>query len=547
MHIALHVLARGGDAGELSEPLRPEHERGGRAEREDDDERHLPHLGEGDEGGPLRHEHAERRDEHAQDAEHHEARKARHALEEQVHVLDIAAADVVLCGAHAQEQKRLGDGVEQDEERRRPDGLGGADAGAGDDQAEVGDGRVREHALGVGLRDGHERAERERDAAHEHRHDGGHRREQPALRGEGAGVHDGRELDEQEHARLDHGRGMQKRRGGRRRHHGTEEPCVEGHLRGLREPGEGERRDRQRDEGGVLNADLQELEQRQRAQLDGADVQCAEEGDAADEVHDDLTEGVSHGLLGAGVADEEERAHRGDLPAGEQPHHVVREHDEEHRREEGEHEGEEHRAAILRAFGLVGLEVLHVAEGVHADARADDADDERHEQRQRVEVEPLRDGQAVGERELEHERARHLDGGEHAGRHVLMTDAEEEDGRGDEHAHDHADVVDRGRVEIEGDPRGAQVGDDQPYRSDPDDERRGHDDGVSHAVVAHREQHARHDEREEDQKAEQSHGASSFVLSDADEQKATQCRLISTLSEKRDRSSGQREAGDIAR
>ena len=148
---------------------------------------------------------------------------------------------------------------------------------------------------------------------------------------------------------------------------------------------------------GLGDADLQELEERQRVELDGHDVQSRQEGDAAQQVHDDLAEGVLDGLLGTGEADEEEGAHRGDLPAGEQPQHVVREHDEEHGRQKDEHEGEERRPAVLRAFRLVRLEVFHVTESVHADAGADDADDERHEQRQRVEVQPFGHEDVVGE------------------------------------------------------------------------------------------------------------------------------------------------------
>ena len=59
----------------------------------------------------------------AHDAEHHEASQARHALEQKIHVLDVAAADVMLGRADAQEQQRLRDGMEQDEETRPPTQL----------------------------------------------------------------------------------------------------------------------------------------------------------------------------------------------------------------------------------------------------------------------------------------------------------------------------------------------------------------------------------------------------------------------------------------
>ena len=231
----------------------------------------------------------------------------------------------------------------------------------------------------------------------------------------------------------------------------------------LGEAGERERRDRQHDHAGVGDADLQELEERQRVELDGHDVQGRQEGDAAQQVHDNLAEGVLDGLLGTGEADEEEGAHRGDLPAGEQPQHVVREHDEEHGRQKDEHEGEERRPAVLRAFRLVRLEVFHVTESVHADAGADDADDKRHEQRQRVEVQPFGHEDVVGETELEHKRADHLDGCEHASPQVLVLNAEVQDGGSDEHADGHADVVDHRGVEIIRYPRSSQIG-HEPHR-----------------------------------------------------------------------------------
>lgn len=56
-----------------------------------------------------------------------QTRKVRHAAEHTVHVLDIAAADMMLGRAHAQEQQRLGHRVEQDQEDGGPYGLGRAD------------------------------------------------------------------------------------------------------------------------------------------------------------------------------------------------------------------------------------------------------------------------------------------------------------------------------------------------------------------------------------------------------------------------------------
>ena len=82
----------------------------------------------------------------------------RHALEERVHVFDVTRADVVLCGAHAQEEQALRDSVEDNEEDRSPDRLCGTNARTSRDEAKVRDGRISKHALGIHLRDGKERA-----------------------------------------------------------------------------------------------------------------------------------------------------------------------------------------------------------------------------------------------------------------------------------------------------------------------------------------------------------------------------------------------------
>ena len=59
----------------------------------------------------------------------------------------------------------------------------------------------------------------------------------------------------------------------------------------------------------------------------------------------------------AGVADHEEGADRGNFPSGEQPLQVIRNHDHEHGRQEGEHERREDMAAIGGIGGLMVLEV----------------------------------------------------------------------------------------------------------------------------------------------------------------------------------------------
>ena len=101
----LDVLLVGSDAGELAEPFAPEHERRGAAECKQHEQQHFTRRREARERRPLRNKHAERSHEHGHDAEHHEASQARHALEQTVHIFDVAAADMMFGGADAQEQQ----------------------------------------------------------------------------------------------------------------------------------------------------------------------------------------------------------------------------------------------------------------------------------------------------------------------------------------------------------------------------------------------------------------------------------------------------------
>ena len=149
--------------------------------------------------------------------------------------------------------------------------------------------------------------------------------------------------------------------------------------------------------------------------------------DAAQHVEDDLGEGVFDGLGRARVANHKERAHGGDFPAAEQPLKVVARHDDEHGREEQEHKRQELRATVGRGLPaqrslvlVVGLEVLHVAQGIHADKAADDTDGEDHDHAHVVQVERRRrDGFGRGQRHgRKGERTHQLDYAEHRGERV---------------------------------------------------------------------------------------------------------------------------------
>ena len=68
----------------------------------------------------------------------------------------------------------------------------------------------------------------------------------------------------------------------------------------------------------------------------------------------------------------------------------------------------------------MSLEVFHVPERVNADPRADDADDERHDQGKGVEIQPVGHIDLGGEHELERKREQELDDGEDGGQDVAV-------------------------------------------------------------------------------------------------------------------------------
>ena len=236
--------------------------------------------------------------------------------------------------------------------------------------------------------------------------------------------------------------------------------------------------------------------------LNRRDVEGDEEPDAAKQIHDDLTECVVDGFICTRVADKQERADGRDLPAGEHPHHVVREHDDEHRREEQEHEREERGAPVLGTFWLMGLEIDHVSEGVHADAAADDADDERHDDRQRINVETGRLMHSMSKTELVHERPYHLYYCKSGGKLVLVLDAKRNDDGGDSNAYCRANIIDNGRRELEKPMRRSEVLHREQYRSYSYDRSRYAHDDVSWPVSFDQQQQCRNNQRKDDKKCD---------------------------------------------
>ncbi len=112
---------------------------------------------------------------------------------------------------------------------------------------------------------------------------------------------------------------------------------------------------------------------------------CRLEREAAQHVHDDLAECVVDGFFGLREADEQERAQRGDFPKPCKSNRLSGKHNVVHGGKEREHEREEPRTAVF-LLGVMRLEIFHVAKRVHANARANDTQDEHHNDAERIDM-----------------------------------------------------------------------------------------------------------------------------------------------------------------
>ena len=260
-----------------------------------------------------------------------------------------------------------------------------ADAGGQKHVAELGHGRVRQHALDVVLheadRRGHQRGERADD-----RHDLHHERgllEEDRVAGD--------EIDAGGH----HRGGVDQGGHGRRPFHRIRQPDMEWNLRALpRRAGEEEQaHDRQDAEppglarhGGGRRRDLAKIERAEREEHEEDAKQAAQVADPVGEER--LLPGVRRAGLLVPEADQQVRAEADPFPAGEQHEEVPGQDEDEHEEAEQVEVAEE---ARVRAPRLV----LHVGRRVHMDDRADAGHDEQHHRRERIEAERPGDGEAA--------------------------------------------------------------------------------------------------------------------------------------------------------
>jgi hypothetical protein len=155
---------------------------------------------------------------------------------------------------------------------------------------------------------------------------------------------------------------------------------VERHLRRLgdgaaQQPERDEHRERRAfaDGLGRLPEDRGKVE---RADLLDEDEECEHEGRVSDRVHDEgLLARLDGRLPLVPVVDEQVRGEADQAPAGQEQEQVPRHHEQEHR------EDEQRLVPVVAPLLLVPV---HVTDRVGEDEEADAADDEHHEDGQRV-------------------------------------------------------------------------------------------------------------------------------------------------------------------
>ena len=209
---------------------------------------------------------------------------------------------------------------------------------------------------------------------------------------------------DQVHAGGHHRRRVDQRGDRRRALHRVREPGVERDLGGLRERADQDQ-DHPGDEARVVLGERALHVGEQRAVVEHAhraeDEERAEhEADVADDVDDErLDAGRCRGGAPVPVRDQHVARRADERPADDQQREVARQHEQQHREDEEVQVREEARVAAVGA---------HVADRVEVDQRRDAGDDERHEDRQRVDVDPELESDAGDVDEVPQRRRRDL-------------------------------------------------------------------------------------------------------------------------------------------
>ena len=134
------------------DPLRPE-ENGQRASEHHEDQqergtdRRLNRQ-------PFAQQHAERWKQHRHHAQQGDAGRERHLENKSVHILDVAASDLLLDSADTEEKQSFGNRMEGNDRKSRRIGKRRVDSGAGDHESEVGNRGICQHLFRIALSSG---------------------------------------------------------------------------------------------------------------------------------------------------------------------------------------------------------------------------------------------------------------------------------------------------------------------------------------------------------------------------------------------------------
>ncbi len=308
---------------------------------------------------------------HGRGRNHGEERCGSHVLGQPAQLVETAGAGLVVDDARGHEERSLERGVVDDVEHRRDHAHGRVQAHQRGDQAQVGNGGVREQAFDVALEQRHEGCEHHRGQA-----DGGDDAK-PQRRARKRGP----QSDEQKNARLHHRRRVQVRacrRGGR---HRTGQPEVERDLRRLGEDAEQD----QGEQVGVARVGNDDVVRCQHggelvAAHDVAEQQHAAEQTQTTKSGDPQSPPGPPACLGLVVLerDQQEAADGRQLPEHHQPKEVLRGDDPEHRPHEQQEERKE---------PIVTVERGQVVAAVQDHQEPDPQNERAHQQSEPVEPE----------------------------------------------------------------------------------------------------------------------------------------------------------------
>ena len=238
---------------------------------------------------------------------------------------------------------------------------------------------------------------------------------------------------------------MEQGRYGRRGDHGAGEPGRKGELGRFYQPCECDADRGEKSESRVqLNQFVQFHDMGGTIQIDKAD----REDQPPQQVHLQGPEHTLNGLLVVPVADQQGRADSRYFPEKEDPDQVVGEDNAEHGRKEEVNEESEILAPIFY-FLMVLVIFRDIADRVQTYGAPDNADDQRHDDRELIDEQAVLDLHMSADGKLEGDHEHRLDDDEDHGNVLFCPYRDEDDERGNEHFYPKHEQIDRVALYLE--------------------------------------------------------------------------------------------------